>query len=165
MGFWDAMKGFAGSWGLPAVVSGGLSALGGLVGGGESEQSYQMSPEMRQLYGLLMGQMQGGAPSYVTSPITSRYAGLRRDIKETTSPGLEGLLGAKLTRATAGESRALTQAREMHQMQIYQMLSNLLRGTGTQTTKQGTDWGSVLGGIGGDVGYLWGLEEILKQGG
>jgi len=53
----------------------------------------------------------------------------------------------------------------MHRMGILRSLASVLGGTGTRTSEMGADWGGIFGGMGEDVGFLWGLEQMMKRGG
>ena len=150
------------AWLAPAAISAGTSLLGGLFGG--RKQRRGLSPEARGLYGQLTGEY-GKTPSYVTSPIEARWGarkqGIREGMGEALGPG-SGLETAQLMRATTAEGREMGEATERHRRGLLSALVGLLGGTGT--TEEPTDWGGVLGGIGGDVGFLWGLEKFLGGG-
>lgn len=150
---------------LPLLVSGGTQLLGKLFGGGEQTTGYQMSPETRQLYNMLMGQMGKGAPGYLTDPIKQRWGGMRRDIKEGLGVGLgpgSGLEIANLMRATAGESRELGNVGQRYQDQLMRQLAGLV-GPASQTTSQTMGWGDVASGIGGDYLFWQGLQDAMKK--
>lgn len=144
---------------VPMLASGGMSLLGGLFGG--RKQRSGLSPEAKGLYGQLMGEL-GTTPSYVTRPIGARWGtrkqGIREGMGEALGPG-SGLEMAQLKRATAAEGREMGEATERHRGGLLSTLVGLLGGTGT--TEQPTDWGGILGDIGGDIGFLWGLEKMM----
>lgn len=147
---------------VPMLASGGMSLLSGLFGG--RKQRRGLSPEGKGLYGQLMGEL-GTTPSYVTSPIKARWgtrkAGIREGVGEALGPGSGSEMGL-LKQATTAEGRETGEATERHRRGLLSTLVGLLGGTGT--TEEPTDWGGVLGGIGGDIGFLWGLEKMMGGG-
>lgn len=153
---------------LPLLASGGMSLLGGLFGGRKQETSYKMSPEERSLYAQLMGQVkEGGAPSYLTRPIAQRWGARRAGIRERVGEGLgpgSGLETAHLLRATTAEGREMGEATERHKQGLLNILAGLAGGRGTRTTQAPTDWGGIFGGMGEDIGFLWGLKQMMGGG-
>lgn len=148
---------------VPMLASAGTSLLSGLFGG--RKQRRGLSSEAKGLYGQLMGEL-GKTPSYVTRPIKARWGARKQGIKEETGEALgpgSGLAGAKVMRAEAAEGREMGEATERHRMGLLSTLVSLLGGTGT--TEEPTDWGGILSGIGGDIGFLWGLEKVMGGGG
>lgn len=152
---------------IPLAIGLGTQFLGGLFGGGRGEQavSYQMSPEARQLYNLLYGQIGRGAPGYMTDPIKATYAQAQRQMLQNVGQGagFGGLMGAQLQRLAAGESRALGNVGQQYQDQLMRQLASLVTPPSqTQTMTQPTNWGNVLSGMGGDVLSWYGLQDALK---
>jgi len=156
------------AWLAPALISAGSSLLGGLFGGKKQKTTYEMSPEARSLYAYLMGQVKGGVtPSYLTRPIQQRYGALRAGIKERMGESLgvgSGLETAQLMRATAAQGREIGEAGERYRRGLLGTLASLVGGRGTQTTTGGAPWGDIFGGIGEDIGFLWGLQQMMGNG-
>ena len=150
----------------PMLANVGMSFLSGLFGGRKQKTSWEMSPEARTLLAQLKGELKR-VPSYVTQPIKQGYGALRAGISERMGEGLgpgSGLETAQLARATAGESRASTEAEERHRMGLLNTIAGLVGGRGTQTTTTGAPWGDIFGGMGGDIGFLWGLQQMMGGG-
>jgi hypothetical protein len=146
------------------AISTGSSLLGGLFGGKKQKSSYEMSPEERQLYQSLLMRLKQPTPSYLTSPIAAKYGALKRNIKEDVGENLgtgSGLLQAQLRKATTGESRALGEMGEQYRQGILSQLTGLVGGRGTRAVETPTDWGSIFGGMGEDIGFLWGLQQAF----
>jgi len=150
-------------WTIPLYLGSQLATK--YLGGGKQTVTQEMSPEARQLYNLLMGQVGKGAPEYLTAPIRQRWASTRRGIREgiggALGPG-SGLEMANLMRATAGEGRQLGYAGQQYQDQLMSQLAGLVGG-GTQTTRASMGWGDVAGNIGGDLLFWQGMQDALRR--
>jgi hypothetical protein len=139
------------------LLSGGLGILGKLFGGGKQTTAFQMSPEQKSLLAQLQGQMQN-VPGSVTAPFVRE----RKRIQQSYArqPGMSGVQSGMLTRLGGRESEAAG----AYKRGILGQMQALLSGTGTTTTEARPGWGDVFGGIGGDIGMLWALKDILGTG-
>lgn len=150
---------------LPIAISAGSQLLGGLLGGGKQKTSYQPSAQEMELYNMVMGQMRGPTPGYITDPIKSRFAGIRENIREGTTQALgplSGLQTSQLIKASGAENQQLGHARQGYMDQLRSLLASVTP-RGSQVTTKSTDWGGVMGGIGGDVLESMGYENTMKQ--
>lgn len=140
----------------PMLASGGMSLLSGLFGGKKQTTSYQMSPEERSLLAQLRGQI-GKVPGHVTTPFVRR----RKDIKQSfrRQAGASGLQHAIIKRQA---DIPQAEAAGMHRRGLLAQIAGLVSGRGTQTAETG--WGDIIGGIGGDIGFLWGLQKMMGGG-
>lgn len=143
---------------MAMLASAGTSLLGGLFGGRKQTTSYQMSPEERSLLAQLRGQI-GKVPSYVTAP----FVGRRKDIKQSfrRQAGASGLQHAIIKRQA---DIPMAEAAGMHQRGLLAQIAGLVSGRGTRTAETGAGWGDIIGGIGGDIGFLWGLQQTMGGG-
>jgi len=138
----------------PMLASAGVSLLGGLFGGRKQETGYQMSPEEKSLLAQLKGQI-GNVPGYVTAPFVRMRKRKERELSR--HPGVSGIKSAELGKIGTMQAEAAG----AHERGLLAQIASLVGGRGTQTTTMGAPWGDVLGGIGGDIGFLWGLEKIM----
>jgi len=149
------------NWLLPLAISGGTNILGGLFGGGRRT----LSPEQQTLYNRLESLRAGGLPQHMTAQISAPYVQLQKlmERKYAGQPGVSGLMGANIERqVTTPKGQALAQAGTNWELGLLGQQQNLLQGTYGQPT----DWGSIIGSMGGDAAFLAGLYKALgMQGG
>jgi len=147
------------------LVSGGVNLLSALAGGQKQKSYYEMSPEERKLFNILMSEYKGGVPSWVTDPFLESEKGIKQHYgRQPASSGLE---------IAALQKHAYTpmaEASKRHKLGLLPMLSGMTRGGGTQITEMGSPWGQAIGGFGGDIGGILGLQFMMdilmgKQGG
>jgi hypothetical protein len=136
------------------------STLSSLFGGG-GKVEYGLSPEQKAYLNMLYRRLRGPTPSYLTSPITSRYAAARRGISESMGESLgpgSGLEVAQLLRARAGESRALGEIGERYRAGIRSDIGGIVGGTGVRTYTEPKDFSGTLE----DLGWL--LYTLTNKG-
>lgn len=148
------------AWLAPAGISAGTSLLSKIAGAGKQKSYYEMSPEEREIYDLIMGQIEGDVPSSVTAPFVRARKGIEQHYAR--QPGASGLKWANIQKfTTAPQAEAVGQ----YKQGLLNIIANFMRGKGTQVTEAGAGWGDIIGGVGGDIGLLMGLEKILGAGG
>lgn len=150
-------------------ISAGTQILGGLIGGGKNRQTtqFQMSPEARQLFNMYMQQLGQGTPSYLTDPINrifgARAGQTRESMGEALGPG-SGLEMARLDRLSADKGRMLGNIGQQHQEMLMRQLQGLVAPPGQTTTGvQGTNWGQIVGNIGGDFLARQGFQDYMRR--
>lgn len=124
-----------------------------------------MSPEARELYQLYMGQLKQGTPSYLTDPINRIYGARARQTSEAIGGGLgpgSGLEMAQLRGLTAEKGRTLGNLGQQHQEMLMRQLAGLVAPP-SQTVSQGTNWGNIIGNIGGDFLAWQGFEDYMRR--
>lgn len=136
------------------LASGGMSLLGGLFGGRKQETGYQMSSEEKSLLAQLKGQI-GNVPGHITAPFVRMRKRKERELSR--QPGVSGIKSAELGKIGTMQAEAAG----AHERGLLAQIASLVGGRGTQTTTMGAPWGDILGGIGGDIGFLWGLEKMM----
>lgn len=153
-----------GPWVIPAISAGG-SFLESMLGR-KSKVEQGLSPEAQAYLKMLYGELEGGAPSYLTAPIKAGYGTLRESIREGTGEALGVGSGAEmglLKQATGEESRALGEVGERHRASILRAIGGVVGGTGVQTGTAPFSFGEAPGDLGAALYYL--LQGKKKKGG
>ena len=151
--------------GLGTLIPLGASLFGGLFGGGGK---YEMSPESKKLYNLLMQQYQGAVPEHVLAPIRrsgeQQVAGIKdwfgSNLPAGTASGLEL---ANIMRSRAGTQRAIGEASSAYKSDLLRQL----QGVAGQQQYRPNMLGQAFGNIGGSLFQLMYLKKLLggqKQG-
>lgn len=142
----------------PMLASAGISLLGGLFGGRKQRAGYEFAPEEKSLLAQLKGQI-GKVPGYVTAPFVQMGKAVKQ--KYARQPGMGQVLSAERKKV----ANLQAEAAGAYDLRQKSLLASLVGGRGTQVATEGAPWGDILGGIGGDIGLLWGLEKMLGMGG
>lgn len=142
----------------PMLASGGMSLLGGLFGGRKQKTGYELSGEERTLLGQLRAEL-GTTPGHITAPFVRRRKSIEQDYSRQA--GASGLKHAIIKRQA---DLPMAEAASMHRRGLLSQIAGLVGGRGTRTAETPTVWGDVLGGIGGDIGFLWGLQQMMGGG-
>jgi hypothetical protein len=138
-----------GPWVVPAA-SAAASFIQNYLGR-KQETETKLGPEAQQALRLFYEELRRGTPSYLTAPISARFAGLRRGISETYGEELgpaSGLETAQLIRATAAEGRALGEVGERHRGSLLRAIASLAGGAGVTETTAPLDIGPSIEDIG-----------------
>lgn len=143
----------------------GLLSAGGRIGGGLLQQllggqkaGYQMSPEEKKLLAELWGQYEGDVPGHVTAPFYQQAKNIKQSFARR--PGSSAKEHAILQRQAY---TPMAEAGSQFKKNLLNVIMAMTKGTGTRTATAGAPWGDIMGGIGQDVGSLWGLEKMLKM--
>lgn len=150
-----------GPWVVPAI-SAGSSLLQSIIGR-KRKTEQGLSSEAQALLKMLYGELEGGAPSYLTAPIEARWGTHRQSIREGTGEALGVGSGAEmglLKKATAGEGREMGEATERHRAGILRAIQSIVGGTGVETETAPFDIGMPLE----DVGWaIWMATQGKKK--
>jgi hypothetical protein len=132
-------------------MMGGAKALGGLFGGGSSERT--MSPQAKQLYARLQGLLDKGLPQDMIAQIAAHYK---------RQPGSSGIKHAVIQRqATTPQAQAIAGAGRRYEMGLLGQMAGLTAGTGK--VSQGTNWGNIVGDVGGGFAGAYGEDQEWGQ--
>lgn len=155
-----------GPWVIPAV-SAGASLLESILGRkGKVERG--LSPEAQEYLRMLYGELEGGAPSYLTAPIKARWGTHRQSIREGTGEALGVGSGPEmglLKQATAGEGREMGEATERRRAGILRAIQSIVGGTGVQTGTAPFSFGQAPGDLGVAFYYLLNKKKGKGEGG
>ena len=153
-------------WVIPAISAGG-SFLESILGR-KSKVEQGLSPEAQTYLKMLYGELEGGAPSYLTAPIEARWGTHRQGIREGTGEALGVGSGAEmglLKQATAGEGREMGEATERHRAGILRAIQSIVGGTGVQTGTAPFSFGEAPGDLGAALYYLLNKKKKGEGGG
>jgi hypothetical protein len=143
-------------------MMGGAKALGGLFGGGSSERT--MSPQAKQLYARLQGLLDKGLPQDMIAQIAAPYIQQKKRIEQhyKRQPGSSGIKHAVIQRqATTPQAQAIAGAGRRYEMGLLGQMAGLTAGTGK--VSQGTNWGNIVGDVGGGFAGAYGEDQEWGQ--
>lgn len=149
-----------------SLISGGSRLLGGLLGGGKQTTQYEMSPEQRRLYQLLMGEYGAKTPSWIKEEIAPQFDIMRNLVTQRMTGmgmGQSGNLISALMGVEAKRGREIGIRTGQYKQNLLRLLTGVTGGTGMRTTQTGADWGGIAGGVGGDINFMLGLQAFLKS--
>jgi hypothetical protein len=164
----------------PMLLSGGLSLLGGLMGGGPSmpkgqqnllRMQHRAGRELQEFSHTaplsdpaeraalasqrgLMGQQQRGVMSGLFANLGTQGSPAPMDMMS----GLASNFGGQQSALTAQAMQEALRRRQQALIQSAQIAAGAV--PASQMTQQGTDWGGILGGL----GQQYGFQQAMRQG-
>jgi len=156
------------AWVAPLAIQAGSSILSALFGGGGKKITQELSPEAKQLYQLLLGQYQGGTPSWIGEAINPQFDVMRNLTRQTMTQqgmGQSGNLISALMNVEAKRGREIGIQTGQYKSDLARMLASIVGGTGTQTAQStfGQRLAPGIEGLGESASFLMGLMEAMKE--
>ena len=125
----------------------------------------RISPELSRLIERIEAMYEGGLPEGEIARISAPYVRLKKNIEQSYArqKGASGLKHTIIKRqATTPQAEAIGGAQTRFRTGLLDILGQLQMGA-EPYRQRGTDWGQLLGGVGGAFGQAYAEEDEFKQ--